>query len=165
MRAFIYIFVFITAVFGSFDRSLDTSFNVGGPVALAEGKPTPGKTWQLLSGQDFLELAEYDREVYVTGVNDAYNWSFMAGFERMKWLIPCVRGRQSQQLSAMFSKWLKKYPEKWHEPAAKLFPFAMFAVCRKSQTPKVAPQTPPKTPSKTQRITPSTKPPKAPSKN
>jgi hypothetical protein len=27
----------------------------------------------LLSGPDYLELAEYDREVYVTAVNDAYN--------------------------------------------------------------------------------------------
>jgi hypothetical protein len=93
-----------------------------------------GPSWQLLSGQDYLELAEYDREVYVTGVNDAYNWSYVAGFERMKWLVPCVHGRKAQQLSAMFAKWLGTNPERWHEPAAKLFPFAMFDSCRKPKS-------------------------------
>ena len=105
------------------------------PPAWAAPESSPGTSWQLLSGQDYLELAEYDREVYLTGVNDAYNWSFVAGFERMKWLGPCVRGRQAQQLSAMFAKWLKENPERWHEPAAKLFPFAMFAACRKPDQP------------------------------
>ncbi|MBT7757490.1 MAG: hypothetical protein HN732_09200, partial [Rhodospirillaceae bacterium] len=60
--------------------------------AAAQSGGAKGSTWQLLTGQDFLELAEYDREVYVTGVNDAYNWSYVAGFERMKWLVPCVYG-------------------------------------------------------------------------
>ena len=108
------------------------------PMAAAEPAQTPGsgRSWQLLSGQDYLELAEYDREVYVTGVNDAYNWSYVAGFERMKWLGPCVYGRQAQQLTAMFSKWLQENPERWHEPAAKLFPFAMFESCRKPQKPQ-----------------------------
>ena len=49
-------------------------------AAWAEPKPPTarksGGSWQLLSGQDYLELAEYDREVYVTGVNDAYNPKF-----------------------------------------------------------------------------------------
>ncbi len=106
------------------------------PQAGAQSEPSAGASWQLLNGQAFLELAEYDREVYVTGVNDAYNWSYVAGFERMKWLGPCVHGRQAQQLSAMFSKWLQKNPERWHEPAAKLFPFAMFTACRKPATPQ-----------------------------
>lgn len=109
-------------------------------AAWAESKPptarTSGGSWQLLSGQDYLELAEYDREVYITGVNDAYNWSYVAGFERMKWLVPCVYGRKAQQLSAMFSKWLQANPERWHEPAAKLFPFAMFETCRKPKKEK-----------------------------
>ncbi len=109
-------------------------------AAGAESKPptarTSGGSWQLLSGQDYLELAEYDREVYITGINDAYNWSYVAGFERMKWLVPCVYGRKAQQLSAMFSKWLQANPERWHEPAAKLFPFAMFETCRKPKKEK-----------------------------
>ena len=102
--------------------------------AAAQTAPAKGSSWQLLSGQDYLELAEYDREVYVTGVNDAYNWSYVAGFERMKWLVPCVYGRKAQQLAAMFAKWLKASPERWHEPAAKLFPFAMFDSCRKAKS-------------------------------
>ncbi len=106
------------------------------PDATAQSDPLTARSWQLLSGQDYLELAEYDREVYVTGVNDAYNWSYVAGFERMKWLVPCVHGRQAEQLSAMFAKWLKNNPERWHEPAAKLFPFAMFSDCRKPEKPK-----------------------------
>ncbi|MDA1101766.1 MAG: hypothetical protein O2967_22630 [Proteobacteria bacterium] len=107
-------------------------------VSHAQSEPDPAavRSWQLLSGQDYLELAEYDREVYVTGVSDAYNWSFVAGFQRMKWLVPCVHGRQAEQLSAMFSKWLRENPERWHEPAAKLFPFAMFTACRKPETPE-----------------------------
>ncbi len=52
--------------------------------AAAQTALAKGSSWQLLSGQDYLELAEYDREVYVTGVNDAYNWSYVADFERMK---------------------------------------------------------------------------------
>ena len=101
------------------------------PHAQAQSDPLTARSWQLLSGQDYLELAEYDRDVYISGINDAYNWSFVAGFQRMKWLIPCVHGRQPEQLSAMFSKWLQENPERWHEPAAKLFPFAMFSDCRK----------------------------------
>ena len=106
------------------------------PRARAQSDPPAGPSWQLLSGQDYLELAEYDREVYVSGINDAYSWSYVAGFERMKWLGPCVQGRQAEQLAAMFSKWLRENPERWHEPAAKLFPFAMFAACREPQKPK-----------------------------
>jgi hypothetical protein len=106
------------------------------PHARAQSDPLTARSWQLLSGQDYLELAEYDREVYVTGVNDAYNWSFVAGFQRMKWLVPCVHGRQPEQLSAMFSKWLQENPGRWHEPAAKLFPFAMFSACRKPEKPQ-----------------------------
>ncbi len=53
-------------------------------VVAAQSAPAKDSSWQLLSGQDYLELAEYDREVYVTGVNDAYNWSYVADFERMK---------------------------------------------------------------------------------
>ena len=139
MRVLIIIVSLLIAVFAATDAAIPVI-----PAAWAAGKPTPGKTWQLLSGQAFLELAEYDREVYVTGVNDAYNWSYMAGFERMKWLVPCVRNRKSQQLSAMFSKWLQDNPERWHEPAAKLFPFAMFAVCRKPHAPNTPPNKAPK---------------------
>ncbi len=111
--------------------------------AAAQSAGSKGSSWQLLSGQDYLELAEYDREVYVTGLNDAYNWSYVAGFERMKWLVPCVHGRKSQQLAAMYAKWLQAKPERWHEPAAKLFPFAMFESCRKPG------KKPAKSPSKT----------------
>ncbi len=107
-----------------------------GAWAQTDSNPSASRSWQLLSGQDYLELAEYDREVYISGINDAYNWSYVAGFERMKWLGPCVRGRKAQQMSAMFSKWLRQNPERWHEPAAKLFPFAMFAACRKPDQPK-----------------------------
>jgi len=118
--------------FAIFMASLATS--AAAPVAAAQTRPGKGSSWQLLSGQDYLELAEYDREVYVTGVNDAYNWSYVAGFERMKWLVPCIYGRRAQQLAAMFAKWLEASPERWHEPVAKLFPFAMFDSCRKAKS-------------------------------
>jgi hypothetical protein len=120
------------------------------PGAAAQPAASKGPSWQLLSGQDYLELAEYDREVYVTGLNDAYNWSYVAGFERMKWLVPCVLGRKAPQLAAMYAKWLQAKPERWHEPAAKLFPFAMFESCRKpNKKPAKSPvRTPPKSPSK-----------------
>ena len=65
-------------------------------MAAAQTAPGKGSSWQLLSGWDYLELAEYDREVYITGVNDAYNWSYVAGFERMKWPVPCVYGRKAK---------------------------------------------------------------------
>jgi len=49
----------------------------------ADWEPSAGTSWQLVNGQANLELAEYDREVCVTRVNDAYNWSCVAGFGRM----------------------------------------------------------------------------------
>jgi hypothetical protein len=45
-----------------------------------------------------------------------------------------VRSRQAQQLAAMFSKWLQKNPERWPEPVAKLFSFAIFSAGRKPKT-------------------------------
>jgi len=84
----------------------------------------------LVSGESYLALPEYDRQMYVAGLNDAYLWSYAGGFERMRWIATCVDGRSARQLSAMFSKWLDDNPERWHEPAAKLFPFAMFDFCR-----------------------------------
>ena len=48
--------------------------------------------------------------------------------------MPCVYGRKAQQLAAMFAKWLEASPECWHEPAAKLFPFAMFDSYRKPKS-------------------------------
>jgi hypothetical protein len=93
----------------------------------------PAATWQLLNGDDFLALPEYDRELYVSGLNDAYNWTVPGGFERMRWMVGCVHGRKARQLAAMFAKWLDQNPERWHEPAAKLFPFAMFDLCRSSR--------------------------------
>ena len=82
-----------------------------------------------MTGQGYLDLAEYDREIYVSGLNDAYNWSFAGGFERLKWLPDCARGKQAGQLAAIFTKWLRDNPERWHEPAAKLYTFALFAAC------------------------------------
>lgn len=93
------------------------------------------KSWQLFRADDYLALPAYEQELYVSGLNDAYNWSFSGGFERMKWLVPCVQGRKAPQLTAMFRKWLDRYPERWHEPAAKLFPFAIFELCRAARQP------------------------------
>ncbi len=95
----------------------------------AAGAAAQAPTWQLVTGQGYLDLAEYDRELYVSGLNDAYNWSFAGGFERLKWLPDCARGKQAAQLAAIFTKWLKANPERWHEPAAKLYSFALFGAC------------------------------------
>ena len=56
------------------------------------------------------------------------------GLNACKWLGPRVRSRQAQQLAAMFSKWLQKNPERWPEPVAKLFSFAIFSAGRKPKT-------------------------------
>jgi len=93
----------------------------------------PDPAWELLSGEAYLAMPDYDRQVYVGGLNDAYLWSFTGGFERMRWLVPCVDERSARQLSAMFTKWLEANPERWHEPAAKLFPFAIFEFCRERE--------------------------------
>ena len=97
--------------------------------SLPAGAQTPAETWQLVTGQDYLDLAEYDRETYVSGLNDAYNWSFAGGFDRLKWLPDCARGKRAAQLAAIFTKWLRANPERWHEPAAKLYTFALFDAC------------------------------------
>lgn len=98
------------------------------------GRAQP-RSWQLFHADDYLALPEDARETYVAGLNDAYNWSYSGGFQRMKWIVACVEGRKAPQLTAMFGKWLKEHPERWHEPAAKLFPFAIFELCRKSREP------------------------------
>jgi hypothetical protein len=104
----------------------------GAAVAVPKQQP---KSWQLFRADDYLALPVYEQELYVSGLNDAYNWSYSGGFERMKWLAPCVHGRKAPQLTAMFRKWLERYPERWHEPAAKLFPFAIFSLCRAARQP------------------------------
>ena len=131
MRAFIYLII----------AAMLACPVIFAPGAQAQSDSLTARSWQLLSGQDYLELAEYDRDGYISCINDAYNWSFVAGFQRMKGLGPCVRGRQPEQLSAMFSKWLQENPGRWHEPAAKLFPFAMFKACRKPGNPGKVEQT------------------------
>ena len=97
--------------------------------SLPAGAQPPSGTWQLVTGQNYLDLAEYDRETYVSGLNDAYNWSFAGGFERLRWLPDCASGKQAAQLAAIFTKWLRANPERWHEPAAKLYTFALFGAC------------------------------------
>ncbi len=62
-------------------------------------------------------------------MSDAYNWTYAGGFTKMKWLVECSQGKPMEQLTAMFDKWLKEKPERWDEPAAKLYPFAMFDLC------------------------------------
>lgn len=104
----------------------------GAAVAVSKGQP---KSWQLFRADDYLALPLYEQELYVSGLNDAYNWSYSGGFERMKWLAPCVRGRKAPQLTAMFRKWLERFPERWNEPAAKLFPFAIFSLCEAARRP------------------------------
>ena len=71
------------------------SLHSSGDTALALCSDAPGRggglgavrghllAVELVNGQAHLELDEYDREVCVTRVNDAYNWSCVAGFGRM----------------------------------------------------------------------------------
>jgi hypothetical protein len=111
------------------DREEDKA---AGPGPVGKGMPL---SWQLFRADEYLALPDYEREFYVAGLSDAYNWSYSGGFKRMKWIVRCVQGRKAPQLTAMFGKWLKQNPERWHEPAAKLFPFAIFELCRKAQQP------------------------------
>ncbi len=95
--------------------------------------PSDGKrgstSWQQLTGADYLTMPPVDREIYVVGLSDAYNWSYVGGFKKMQWIVNCTENKNSEQLSLTFDDWLEENPARWDEPAAKLFAFAVFSAC------------------------------------
>ena len=100
------------------------------PPATAKKKSPPADgSWQIFRGSDYLTLPELDKENYVTGLSDAYNWSFMGGFKKMRWFVDCSNESSSAQMAEIFDKWLEKNAIRWDEPAAKLFAFAIFESC------------------------------------
>jgi hypothetical protein len=86
-------------------------------------------SWQQLVGTDYLGLPDIDREIYVIGLSDAYNWSYAGGFKKMRWIVDCTEKKYGTELTTMFDEWLASNPDRWEEPAAKLFAFAMFQQC------------------------------------
>ncbi len=87
------------------------------------------RSWQQFTGADYLTLPDVDREAYAAGLSDAYNWTYMGGFRKMHWMVTCTNDKWGLQLAAMFDKWLEEHPDRWDEPAAKLFAFAVFQQC------------------------------------
>ena len=97
-----------------------------------EEAPSNSKTltsWQQLYGTDYLGLPDVDREIYVIGLSDAYNWSYVGGFKKMRWIVDCTENKYGTVLTTLFDEWLAENPDRWEEPAAKLFAFAMFQQC------------------------------------
>ena len=87
------------------------------------------KSWQQLVAADYLGLPDVDREVYVIGLSDAYNWSYAGGFKKMRWIVDCTENKYGGELTVIFEQWLHENPDRWEEPAAKLFAFAIFDHC------------------------------------
>ncbi len=92
-------------------------------------KTTAKSSWQQLTSGEYITLPETDRETYVTGLSDAYNWSFMGGFRQMSWFVGCTDRKSGTELAGLFDKWLTEHPDSWEDPAAKSFAFAIFSTC------------------------------------
>ena len=102
----------------------------GQKAAAPKVKTTTAKrSWQQLTSADYITLPETDRETYVIGLSDAYNWSFMGGFRQMSWFVGCTDRKSGTELAGLFDTWLVDHPDSWEEPAAKSFAFAIFSTC------------------------------------
>ena len=86
------------------------------------------------TGQGFLDISEKNPGVkkvdalYVAGINDAMNLHARSD-PSLRWMGPCSVQRTSTQLAAIFRKWLRANPERWHEWAPTLYMDALREAC------------------------------------
>jgi len=93
------------------------------------------KYWNFYSGTKFLEIGPKIPAVmglewlYVAGLSDGLNRMALNAPD-YHWIIECTSGKDVNQLTENFKRWLNENPERLHEPASILFMDAMKAACK-----------------------------------
>jgi hypothetical protein len=90
--------------------------------ALAMGEHQLARTYPAptcyVKAEKFLELPEYERLAYTTGLLDGFYSVAMFGAsdETVDRLNSCTKDMDSKQVSAIVSKYVTDHPETWHLP-------------------------------------------------
>jgi hypothetical protein len=82
-----------------------------------EGRTYPTPTCYVKAGK-FLELKEYERVYYISGLMDGFYASaiFGASDETVGRLNSCAKDMDINQVTAIVSKYVEDHPETWHLP-------------------------------------------------
>ena len=86
-----------------------------------------------LTGNDYRGLDAISKNMYVTGLIDGM---FLAPFygaseKEVSYLAKCTEGMTASQIRAIFDKYLKNNPEKWHQNMHLIGYNAILGVCNK----------------------------------
>jgi hypothetical protein len=95
------------------------------PVTIHEG---------FYAGNDYRELHEGQRRVYVSGVIEGMLLAPLYGApkSRMSWLESCAVGMSDKQVTAIVDKFMDEHPARWHEQMKTLVYSAMIGACKRS---------------------------------
>ena len=81
------------------------------------------------SGNDYRELSNAQRLIYVERLHDGLSWAL--GVSRdLNWMQSCSSGWESNQHQAVLKKYLDEHPEHWDRGGPWLYEKAMQRVCR-----------------------------------
>lgn len=82
-----------------------------------EGRTYPTPTCYVKAGK-FLELQEYERVYYISGLMDGFYASAMFGAsdETVGMVNLCAKDMDINQVTAIVSKYVKDHPQWWHLP-------------------------------------------------
>ncbi|MDY6993906.1 MAG: hypothetical protein SVR94_15065 [Pseudomonadota bacterium] len=85
-----------------------------------------------LTGNDFRILDDISKNMYVTGLIDGM---FLAPFygapeKQVNHLAKCTEGMTASQVRAIFDKYIKNNPEKWHQNMHVIGHNAIMAACK-----------------------------------
>lgn len=86
-----------------------------------------------VTGTQFRAFSNEARRAYAMGVMDGMFLSpfFDAKKEKLEWLERCATGMSDEQIVAIFDKYLRDNPGRWHEPMHTLGWIAMKDACGK----------------------------------
>jgi hypothetical protein len=82
-----------------------------------EGRTYPAPRCYVKAGK-FLELGEFERVIYISGLSDGFYGSAMFGAsdDTVDRLNSCTKEMDSKQVTAIVSKYVTDHPETWHLP-------------------------------------------------
>jgi hypothetical protein len=89
-------------------------------VAAQEGKRNTQRTFRtppnFYKAEEFVEMSESSRMFYTSGLMDGFYASALFGAtdKTVANLASCTGEMDSQQISAIITKYVKDHPEKWH---------------------------------------------------
>jgi len=84
-----------------------------------------------VTGQEFMRATETKQQGYIMGLVDGFFVAPLMGAPKAK-LVPiekCVEGMSDEQLNAIFLKYLRNNPERWHQSAHTAFYTAIVETC------------------------------------